>query len=70
MHILPYSCSLHFELYKTDRGEHYIQIFYRKSEKEYPVPMVIPQCGTKCSLNKFYELYRGILPGEFDAECQ
>lgn len=69
LHILPYSCSLHFELYKTDRDEHYIQIFYRKSEKEYPVAIDIPQCGRKCSLKKFFEIYRDIIPGDFQTEC-
>lgn len=69
LHILPYSCSLHFEMYKTNGNEHYIQIFYRKSEEEYPVPMEIPHCGTKCSLTKLYELYKEIIPDNFNTEC-
>ena len=66
---MPYSASLHFELYKTDQNEFYIQVFYRKSEEEYPAPMEIPNCGVKCPLAKFYEVYSEIIPGDFYAEC-
>ncbi|XP_031636576.1 prostatic acid phosphatase-like [Contarinia nasturtii] len=67
-HLPPYASSLIFELYKRD-GEHYIQIFYKKSEEEILSPLNIPKCGTKCPLQQFYILYDEIIPGDFDSEC-
>lgn len=69
LHIPPFASSLHIELYKTDENDHYIQIFYRKSNEEELSPMNIPNCGTKCSLNRLYELYRDLIPGDHDVEC-
>lgn len=71
MHHPPYASSLHFELYKSDQNQYYIQIFYRKAQEEYPVPMNIPGCGTRCPLNQFYNLYKAIMPDDdFDTECK
>lgn len=58
----PTAASLHFELYKSSENEHYFQIFYRKSNEEYPTPMKLPGCGEKCALKQFYELYNDIIP--------
>ena len=70
LHIPPYASSLHFELYKTVDDEHYIQIFYRKSDEEELSPMHIPNCGEKCSLDQFQAIYNDIIPGDFDMECR
>lgn len=70
MHYPPYACSLHFELYKSEQNEYYIQIFYRKAQEEYPMPMNIPGCGRRCPLNRFYDVYKAIMPDSFDAECK
>lgn len=32
--------------------------------------MDIPRCGKKCDLDKFSELYRDIIPGDFESECR
>lgn len=32
--------------------------------------MEIPHCGRKCDLDKFYDLYRDIIPEEFESECK
>lgn len=33
--------------------------------------MEIPHCGTKCDLDKFYDVYRDIIPEEdFESECK
>lgn len=69
LHIPPYAASVHFELYKTDTNEHYIQLFYRKCGEETLSAMNIPNCGEKCTLNKFYELYNDIIASDFDLEC-
>lgn len=70
MHYPPYACSVHFELYKSKQNEYYIQIFYRKALEEHPMPMDIPKCGTRCPLDRFYDLYQAIMVDDFDAECK
>lgn len=69
-HIPPYASSILLELYKNGENEHYIQIFYRKSDVENPLPLNIPNCGTKCSLDRLYELYSDLIPGDFETECK
>lgn len=70
LHIPPYASSILLELYKNGEHEHYIQIFYRKSDVENLSPLNIPNCGTKCSLNRLYELYSDLIPGDFETECK
>lgn len=70
LHIPPFACSLHIELYKSDNDTHYIQIFYRKTEEENLFAMNIPGCGEKCPLNQFYDIYKEIIAGDFDTECR
>ncbi|XP_055300677.1 prostatic acid phosphatase-like isoform X2 [Sitodiplosis mosellana] len=67
-HIPPYSSSLLFELYKSN-DDFYVQLFYRNNLTEDPSPLNIPLCGTKCPLNRFYDLYNAILPSDFGTEC-
>lgn len=74
-HMPVYSSCLLFELYKSNNStEKYLQLFYRNSTDtaNAPVPLEIPNCGTsKCPLNKWYELYRDILPTKtYDEECR
>ncbi|XP_031632797.1 prostatic acid phosphatase-like [Contarinia nasturtii] len=61
-----YASSLYFELYKGN-GSHFVQVFYRRTPTEnVPPPLEIPNCGTICPLDKFYELYADILPKEYE----
>lgn len=69
-HFPPYAASVHFELYKSSQNEHYLQLFYRKSGEEILVPMEIPNCGTKCTLNQFYATFKDIIPGNYEEECR
>lgn len=70
MHFVPNAASVHIELFKSGKNEHYIQIFYRKSEEERLNPLKIPKCGEKCPLNEFYKLYGELIPGDFYSECK
>lgn len=69
-HFPNYASSLHFELYQTEDGKHYFQLFYRNSEEETLSPMDIPNCGEKCDLDKFYAEYSEIIPGNYADECR
>lgn len=71
MHYPPYASSIHLELYKSNQNEHYVQIFYREAQEEYPTPMNIPGCGIRCPLDQFYNVYKSIMPEhDFDTECK
>lgn len=48
-----------------------MQILYRNTSDENPSPLEIPMCGTKCSIERFYEIYEEIIPtADIDEECQ
>lgn len=57
----PFAASLHFELYRRER-DYYVQLFYRTDNSEIIPPIEIPKCGTKCPLDKLFELYKDVLP--------
>lgn len=70
--IPKYASSLHFELYQHEQ-EYYIQLFYRKNNEAIPLPLNIPNCGTKCTLNAFYQAFEHILPTDsedYDSACK
>lgn len=62
-----------FELHQFN-GVYHVEIYYKRDRGEDKVPLqplFIPNCGQKCPLNKFYEIYQDILPTEdFDTECR
>lgn len=65
----PLTSCLLFELYKKDES-HYVQIFFKNSTATNLPALDIPGCGTKCSTEKIYELYKDILPTQsFEKEC-
>lgn len=72
LHVPPYASCLFFELYKpNDSSENYLQLFYRKGNATDFPALEIPNCGSKCPLNKWYKLYQNILPTKsYDEECQ
>lgn len=61
--------SFHFEMYKTPKDRYYLQLFLRQPGDENPQPEKIKECGTKCSLRKFYKIYDELIPDEFEVEC-
>lgn len=69
LHFPPTACSIHFELYKLNENQHYIQIFYRKANEEFLEAMQIPGCGNKITLEQFYDLYNEIIPNDSESEC-
>lgn len=63
LHIPPYASALFFELYERDTG-YYVKLFYRKTNVEKPSPLLIPGCGKLCPLQRWYEIYKNILPSD------
>lgn len=70
LHQPPFASCLFFELYKADEIP-YVKIFYRNTTETNISPLVIPNCGVKCKLTEFYELYDDILPTQcYEKECE
>ncbi|XP_031634102.1 prostatic acid phosphatase-like [Contarinia nasturtii] len=69
LHTPPYAASLMIELYK-ENDAFYFQIFYRKSNDDILSPLHIPKCGQKCSIRKFRDAYKEIIPTDsYEKEC-
>ncbi|XP_053680099.1 prostatic acid phosphatase [Anopheles nili] len=70
LHNPPFAACVMFELRQpSDGGQSYVQIFYKNTTAE-PLQLVIPGCGSSCSLDKMFEIYDSILPKDWDSECQ
>lgn len=69
----PYSSCLMFELHSFN-GTFYVELYYKQERGDDKVPLqplFIPNCGQRCPLNQFYEIYRDIIPtDDFDTECR
>lgn len=65
----PLSSCLLFELHHSDENPNpYVQFFFKNSTEINIPSLEIPNCGSKCPVNKFYELYDHILPKRSHAE--
>lgn len=65
----PLTSCLLFELYQKDE-KHYLQLFFRNSTATKLPPLGFRTCGTECTLEKLFEIYKDILPTQpFDDEC-
>lgn len=50
-------------------GSPFVSIYYRNTTEE-PIAMNIPNCGQSCPLKKMFELYKNVLPIDWENECQ
>ncbi|XP_037048455.1 lysosomal acid phosphatase-like [Bradysia coprophila] len=67
---VPYAAAIILEL-RIYHNHYYVQIFYKNSSTETPMPIRIPRCGNICPLSKMYDIYDDILPkNDFKTECQ
>lgn len=57
-------------MYKSHDKGYFIQLFYRQDGEDYPQALDIPHCGKKCDLDRFYDVYRDIIPDDFETECK
>lgn len=66
-HNPPYTASVLFELKKINE-KYVVQVFYKNTTDE-PRLLELPNCGSSCPLNKMFEIYRDVLPVNYDDEC-
>lgn len=66
----PYASCILFDLYNNGT-QNYVQIAYKKGDEDDGTVLNIPDCGTKCPLEKMYKLFEKILPQRnFEDECE
>ncbi|XP_055697004.1 prostatic acid phosphatase isoform X2 [Phlebotomus papatasi] len=67
-HNPPFAACVMLEMRLID-DKPYISVFYKNTTAE-PQPMNIPRCGRSCPLDKMFDLYRDVLPVDWEAECK
>ncbi|XP_055384049.1 prostatic acid phosphatase [Condylostylus longicornis] len=68
-HNPPYTACILIELRIDYNKRPLISIFYKNSSKT-PEPLLIPECGIQCPLSQMYNLYKEILPDDWEKECK
>uniref|UniRef100_H0XD33 acid phosphatase n=1 Tax=Otolemur garnettii TaxID=30611 RepID=H0XD33_OTOGA len=67
--MLPPYASCHFmELY-LDKGQYFLEMYYRNETQHEPHPLILPGCTHSCPLEKFAELVAPVIPEDWSAEC-
>ncbi|KAM4821514.1 prostatic acid phosphatase [Thomomys bottae] len=67
--ILPPYASCHLmELY-LEKGEYFVEMYYRNETQHEPYPLMLPGCTQSCPLEKFEELVNPVIPQDWATEC-
>lgn len=66
-HNPPYTATVLFELRKFSDG-YKVQVFYKNTTEE-PKLLDLPGCGTSCPLDKMFDVYKAVLPVNWQEEC-
>ncbi|XKL68273.1 hypothetical protein PGB90_003764 [Kerria lacca] len=65
----PYSAAVIVELREKDYN-YFVTILYRNSSQTPPYLLVPSACGEICTLNKFIEITKPLIPENWQEECQ
>lgn len=68
-HNPPYVSTVMFELRKFASNDFRVQVFYKNTTSD-PEPLNLPGCGTSCPLDKMFEVYKSVLPVDWEKECR
>ncbi|XP_062559756.1 testicular acid phosphatase homolog [Armigeres subalbatus] len=69
-HNPPYAACVMLELRIPKSGDSpYVSIYYKDSSGN-PEPLDIPKCGQRCPLERMFDLYKDIIPSDWDRECE
>lgn len=67
--ILPPYASCHLiELY-LEKGDYFVEMYYRNETHHEPYPLTLPGCTPSCPLTKFAELVAPVIPQDWSTEC-
>lgn len=50
-------------------NDYVVELFYKNSSSE-PAQLNIPNCGMSCPLAKMFQLYKTVLPVDWEDECR
>lgn len=65
-HNPPYTATILFELMELN-DDYYVQVYYKNSTE--PILLNLPKCGTLCPLKQMFEIYKDVLPVNWEEEC-
>ncbi|XP_004762560.1 prostatic acid phosphatase isoform X1 [Mustela putorius furo] len=67
--ILPPYASCHImELY-LEKGEYFVEMYYRNETQHEPYPLTLPGCIPSCPLTEFTKLVAPVIPQDWSTEC-
>nr|XP_013015432.1 prostatic acid phosphatase [Cavia porcellus] len=67
--VLPPYASCHLmELY-LEKGEYFVEMYYRNETHHGPYPLTLPGCTHSCPLEKFDELVAPVISQDWSTEC-
>uniref|UniRef100_A0A2K5DU56 acid phosphatase n=1 Tax=Aotus nancymaae TaxID=37293 RepID=A0A2K5DU56_AOTNA len=67
--LLPPYASCHLmELY-FEKGEYFVEMYYRNETQHEPYPLILPGCSPSCPLERFAELVAPVIPQDWSTEC-
>ncbi|XP_049565836.1 prostatic acid phosphatase isoform X6 [Orcinus orca] len=67
--ILPPHASCHLTELYFDKGEYFIEMYYRNETQHEPHPLTLPGCTPSCPLTKFAELVAPVISQDWSTEC-
>ncbi|XP_026947363.1 prostatic acid phosphatase isoform X3 [Sagmatias obliquidens] len=67
--ILPPHASCHLTELYFEKGEYFIEMYYRNETQHEPHPLTLPGCTPSCPLTKFAELVAPVISQDWSTEC-
>ncbi|XP_042521852.1 prostatic acid phosphatase [Dipodomys spectabilis] len=64
----PYAACHLMELYQ-EKGEYFVEMYYRNETHREPYPLTLPGCTHSCPLEKVVELLAPVIPQDWSTEC-
>ncbi|KAM9187315.1 prostatic acid phosphatase isoform 2-T2 [Dugong dugon] len=66
---LPPYASCHITELYLDKGEYFVEMYYRNESQHEPHPLTLPGCTHSCPLTKFAKLVAPVIPRDWTSEC-
>ncbi|PNI96162.1 ACPP isoform 3 [Pan troglodytes] len=67
--LLPPYASCHFTELYFEKGEYFVEMYYRNETQHEPYPLMLPGCSPSCPLERFAELVGPVIPQDWSTEC-
>uniref|UniRef100_A0A1D5QQZ0 acid phosphatase n=1 Tax=Macaca mulatta TaxID=9544 RepID=A0A1D5QQZ0_MACMU len=64
----PYAACHLMELY-FEKGEYFVEMYYRNETQHEPYLLTLPGCSSSCPLERFAELVGPVIPQDWSMEC-